>query len=300
LRALEIMGRAISHDFNNDLASIVRDAVAGCRSESDRIGNASSTISLTLDLAQVGLIRGNERDLRQAVVELLCNAIEATTDGGEIAVRLQSSGNEVRLIVQDNGVGMTEDIVDRCFEPFFTTQIGHGRGLGLSIVHGTVRRHAGRVGIHSRPSKGTTVTVTLPMPVGNPGVDQSQSSGSPPQQLRVLVADDNRSILTVVDAFLRCEGHSVDVARDSSDALSMYRVGQYDVVLTDQSMPHLTGMQLAVAIKEASPRQPIIMMTGYDAGDVGGEAIRGVDVVLQKPLTLASLQQALAKAVSRR
>jgi CheY-like chemotaxis protein/anti-sigma regulatory factor (Ser/Thr protein kinase) len=242
---------------------------------------------------------GNDHDLRQTVFELVANAIDATSSPGHVTLRVEPDGDQLRLIVQDDGVGMTEDVVERCFEPFFTTQVGHARGLGLSLVHGTVRRHRGRVDVKSQPGDGTTVTLTLPVNRETPN-DRAPASIDPQaRSLRVLVVDDNQSVLTIADALLRSEGHVVDVARSGDEALALFRAGGYDVMLTDQAMPHLSGVQLAVVVKSMSPTLPIIMMTGYDLGEGEDDAFPSVDVVLRKPLTLASLQTAIIAATSK-
>jgi CheY-like chemotaxis protein/nitrogen-specific signal transduction histidine kinase len=283
-----------------DLARVVLSAIAECHLSPEPVDGTTDSIEVALDLAPIPPIRGNLQDLRRALIELLSNAIEATGVHGKIDVRLRVVGTEICLTVQDNGVGMAKDLVERCHEPFVTTQVGSGRGLGLSIVYGTLRRHDGRLDVRSRPGRGTTVTAFLPAAFGSSSADSGQLASKPERSLRVLLVDDNRSLLTVVEAMLRSDDHVVDVARDGNEALAIYRASKYDVVLTDQSMPHLTGLQLAAAIKAAAPRQPVIMMTGYDPEDAAEGAGRAVDVIVRKPMTLATLQRALADAVASR
>jgi CheY-like chemotaxis protein/anti-sigma regulatory factor (Ser/Thr protein kinase) len=281
-----------------DLASLVRDCVAELHLAANPVDRASSTIGLTLDLAPIQPIRGNRQDLHQAVTELLTNAIEATATDGKIDVRLLDRDGEIQLFVRDNGVGMGEDLVERCHEPFVTTQGVSGRGLGLSIVFGTLRRHGRRLELQSRPGRGTIVTAVLSAARKSPWVDRAQAPCKPERSLRVLIVDDNRSLLTVIAAMLHSDGHVVDAARDGSEALARCRAGHYDVVLTDQSMPQLTGLQLAAEIKAAAPNQPVVIMTGYDPEDAGDGLGAAVDAIVQKPVTLAALQRALAHAMA--
>jgi CheY-like chemotaxis protein len=192
---------------------------------------------------------------------------------------------------------MTDEVRRRCLEPFFTTKGERGTGLGLSMVYGIVRRHAGMLDIQSEVGRGTTFVIRLPTQektaVANSGLTTKASISCP---LRVLVVDDDPLVRNVEAKYLEAAGHSVMRAASGPEGLEKFRAEKFDVVVLDRAMPGMSGDQLASAVKELSADTPVIMLTGFgDLMDATGEKPPHVDVLLSKPITLVGLQEAVRK-----
>jgi signal transduction histidine kinase/ActR/RegA family two-component response regulator len=253
-------------------------------------------IMIETDLGPVPGIAGNGADLREALTNLLFNAVDALPQGGTITLRTRADGDQVLLEVSDTGTGMPEEVRQRCLEPFFTTKGEHGTGLGLAMVYGIIQRHDGTLEIESAPGQGTTICLRFPAR-SEPLVPATrQSAVGPTRALHVLVVDDEERLRAVAVAYLTGDGHTVETAVDGVAGLARFLAGAFDLVITDQAMPGMTGDQLALAIKAASPTTPVIMMTGLgDLMEATGERPSGVDTVVSKPATLEELRRALAE-----
>jgi signal transduction histidine kinase len=206
-------------------------------------------------------------------------------------------GSWVEVAVSDTGTGMTEEVRQRCLEPFFSTKGERGTGLGLAMVFGTVQRHEGEIDIETEPGRGTTFILRFPvMRERGGGVEGRRQEEGLSRPLRVLVVDDNPTVRELVIAYLAIDGHTVDSATSGREGLEKFRAGHYDLVLTDRAMPEMGGDQMAAAVKRLAPRKPVIMLTGFgDMMQAADENPAGVDVVLSKPVTRSKLREALAK-----
>ncbi len=186
----------------------------------------------------------------------------------------------------------------RCLEPFFTTKGERGTGLGLAMVYGTAQRHGAELAIDSEPGVGTTMRLTfrfLAAPENErTGVD---SHGAETRALRILIIDDDPMVNEALTAALRAQGHAVVTANGGQEGIDAFgaahRGGErFDIVLTDLGMPYVDGRIVSAAVKELSPRTPIIMLTGWwQTGS--GEVTAHVDRVLGKPVRLRELRAAL-------
>lgn len=260
------------------------------------------SIALDTDLGAIPLISGRAEELREALTNLLFNAIDALPHGGIITVTTRpvdsDGGREsVDLIVRDTGIGMSEAVRDRVFEPFFTTKGIQGTGLGLSMVYGIVSRHGGTIDVASAPGQGTTVTVRLPaaqeaVPPASPPVGRAR----PLHSLRVLVIDDILLIAETLADILHLIGHEVAIATGGKEGLARLEAGGFDVVITDLGMPGMSGWDVAAAVKARWPGLPVILVTGW-AEEAGEERPAGavVDLMLAKPFTTEQLSRALAQ-----
>ena len=289
----------------------------------DQALSEGKTLAVETDLGSVAPVLGDAAELREALTNLIFNAVDATPHG-TITLRTRlaelggpigsasaeaalgaagSDGVTVLLEVTDTGVGMPEDVRRRCLEPFFTTKGVRGTGLGLAMVFGTVRRHNGTLEIDSQVGLGTTIRLHLPM--SSPRDETASGAGTasleaapaiPPAAFRALVVDDEPLVRQVACALLAAAGHSVTEAASGQEALEHLRARPFDLLVTDRAMPEMNGEQLAAAVKHLSPATRVVLLTGY--GDLmlaAGETPAGVDVVLGKPLTLYKLRQAVAR-----
>lgn len=261
---------------------------------------AGQTIEIRAALGNVPTIAANEGELREALVNLIFNAVDAIRTRGIITIRTEVQGRWLVITVTDDGVGMTPEVKARCLEPFFTTKADQGTGLGLGSVYGIVRRHDGEVDIQSEPQRGTSVALSIPLERGaeKPPTPKLPEQASLP--LRILIVEDEPLVREVLGVYLTEDHHQITTAINGREGLEKFQAGDFDLVLTDRAMPEMNGDQLAAEIKKLKPRQPLILLTGF--GDLmtgAGEQPDGVDLVVSKPFTLNTLRGAIAKSISK-
>jgi len=286
-----------------DLTAIVREAVEFTRprwqAEPQRRG---VTIATHLELTELPPILGNPPELREAMTNLIFNAVDAMPHGGALTVQGEAGPTEVTLRVRDTGIGMTPELQAKIFEPFFTTKGVGGAGLGLSVVYGILQRHGGRMEIASAPRQGTVITLTFQraVPVERATqVDASPATATATQ--RLLVIDDEPLVRKTIAGLLRMVGHAVVEAEDGPAGLALLARASVDLVLTDLGMPGMNGWEVARSVKTARPDIPVVLLTGWREQAHGEpEGRQHVDVILGKPVRLAELRQAILDAVSRR
>ena len=208
-------------------------------------------------------VSGVESEIREALVNLVFNAVDAMPNGGTLTLRTKISEKAVRLAlveVSDTGIGMEEDVRKRCLEPFFTTKGERGTGLGLAMVYGTVRRHNADIEIESAPGKGTTLRIIFPVPAtpaAVPGKDTAPFIV--PSRLRILVVDDDPLLIKSLRDTLETDGHVIVTAGGGQDGIHAFRTAfeskePFAVVITDLgNAPYVDGRQVASAIKGISP-----------------------------------------------
>jgi signal transduction histidine kinase len=255
-------------------------------------------LAMKTELQNIPSVEGSEAELREMLINVVFNAIDAIPAQGVVTFRTSADHKYARLEVEDTGTGMSEEVRLRCIEPFFSTKDERGTGLGLGIVYGIVRRHEGSITIESVPGEGTTVSITLPL------YKEQETRGSPEppavmeKPLRVLVVEDEPLVREVIEVYLREDHHEVQTAANGRLGLEKYREGTFDLVLTDRAMPEVSGDILAAEIKKINPRQPVILLTGFgDLMSGAGEKPEGIDLVVSKPFTLNSLRKAMTKAI---
>jgi PAS domain S-box-containing protein len=251
---------------------------------------------------------GNLTEVREALINLVFNAVDALPQGGTITLRARKMQDLLCLEVADSGVGMTEEQKRRCIEPFYTTKGAEGSGLGLSVVFGAIQRYKGKMEIESEPGKGTTVRLLFPVPRQRVGQSVPGKRTPVPKlpRLRILCIDDDRQVREALKAMLSHSGHQVEVCADGEEALAAFRSGKaaetgFDVVITDLGMPHMDGKTLAREIKELSPSTPVILLSGWgNFMNLDGERPEHVDCLLGKPPTLARLLAAIREVLKEK
>ncbi|HEY1725345.1 MAG TPA: response regulator [Steroidobacteraceae bacterium] len=255
------------------------------------------------------LVRGAANEIRDALTNLIFNAVDAIPEGGSIEISTsvvdRAAGEPARLVrlqVRDSGVGMDEDTRRRCIEPFFTTKGERGTGLGLAMVYGMTQRHQAILDIESASGAGTAIRIDFP--AGTQADKRAPVSAEPRAQsrnLRVLLVDDDRLLLQSMSSTLRDEGHEITAAEGGQAGLDAFHDAQrrrqpFDIVITDLGMPHVDGAQVIKSIRAASPQTPIVLLTGW------GQNVQGsnhqppkADRLLAKPPRLRELRAALAE-----
>ena len=288
-------------DGSVDLARCIDEVVALTqpRWKNQALGQGIG-ISVDKRVADVPLISGDAAGIREMLANLIFNAVDAMPQGGTITVRARPENGHVRLEVSDTGTGMSEEIRQRCLEPFFSTKGQHGTGLGLSLVHATIERHGGTLTVESEPGRGSTFIAKLPVPTTAAAADPEVEPTEPLGSLHVLLVDDDPIVRMSVVAQLTSQGHIVETAENGREGLDRFEGGRFELVVTDRAMPEMGGDQLAAAIERSAPDVPVIMLTGFgDLMGAKGERPPGVDAVVSKPVTLASLSAAIRKATAK-
>ena len=255
------------------------------------------TVRLTPRLAPPPvLVSGQSSALREVLVNLILNAIEAMPEGGDLGIETRRDGSWVKLQVSDTGIGMTEEVRDQVFRPFFTTKSAGSTGLGLSSAKDLVTGHGGSISVASTPGRGCTFTIALPSAESRPGpVDAAVEPALPPG-LRVLVVDDQRDFGDILREFLGAKGCSVAIVRSGRAALEALERHGFDLVLTDLLLPEVSGWEIARVAKRRSPGSRVILMSGnIVAEDLWSEA--SVDACLKKPIDLNKLLGVMAEVL---
>jgi len=286
-----------------DLNVAVRDAVEIAKPKWKQDAMSKGVrIAVELELAEVGQVIGNHLELTQVVENLIFNAVEAMPKGGVIKFRTSKQAESVILEVSDSGVGMSEETQKRLFEPFFTTK-ETGQGLGTSIVYGIIGRHNGRIAVESTVGAGTTFRITLPARVAGPEQSPQPVTAAPPPSRngRVLLVDDDEPVRAAYLAAIASAGHDVTPVASGQQAVAQLETAKFDLVITDLSMPGMSGYQVASAVKLFDPSIRVILLSGW-AVDPQSEQVRrsGIDAVLSKPCPTEELREAIQRALGAR
>jgi signal transduction histidine kinase/ActR/RegA family two-component response regulator/uncharacterized membrane protein affecting hemolysin expression len=250
-------------------------------------------------------IMGAEGEIRDALTNLIFNAVDAMPRGGVLTVRtdVKRTGGDMQLViveVVDTGVGMDEETRRRCLEPFFTTKGERGTGLGLAMVYGMIQRHSAEFEIDSAVGTGTTMRIAFPA-YTQPllAAQRATTPHQPIRRLRVLVIDDDPIIIKALEDALGGDGHVVVSASGGQIGLDTFAsargtANEFALVITDLGMPHVDGRRVAEGIKRLSPKTPVIMLTGWGNRMLAEhDTPAHVNRVLSKPPRLAELRGAL-------
>jgi PAS domain S-box-containing protein len=265
-----------------------------------------------------GTILANPTNIHQIVVNLCTNAFHAMeAAGGVLTVAMKNveldegelageddllPGPYVLLSVRDTGPGMTPEILARIFDPYFTTKgVGKGSGMGLAVVHGIVKNYGGMVQVESVAGSGTIFRVYLPrVGKGSAAAESMQEWALPSGQERILYVDDEISIAEMGKAMLSGLGYRVTASINPLEALEEFRrrPGEFDLLITDQTMPKMSGVQLAQEVRKIRPELPVILSTGYSAA-IGEDSAGGMGIryFIMKPLTMRMLAETVRRAL---
>ena len=252
---------------------------------------SGSSIAVRVEAGEGAFAAGSSAEIRQVLTNIFLNAVQAMPDGGEITLRTGREGVSSWVSIADTGVGMSPEVRERVFEPFFTTRGVEGTGLGLSVAYGIVRRHDGSIVVESEPGKGTTVTVYLPY--GRPSgsrVANDETECEETTRARILVVDDEAPFAQVMVEMLQELGHEAVAVYNGRSALDELGKNGFDVVFTDLGMPGMSGREVADAAKKLAPQARVVLLTGWD-DDVVRRDVEdaSVDLVLTKPLKMEQL-----------
>jgi len=305
-------------DHNFELVSvdqILMDASEITRPRWKNCAEASNIhISLDLQIGSNAMVMGDDSELREVLVNMVFNAVDAMPEGGRLTLSSQTIDQQVVIKVVDSGVGMYPEVRSRIFDPFFTTKGKAGLGLGLAVSFGIIRRHSGNIEVESQYGHGTEFRITLPVAkiaetrlikrelivetLEPPSVIAAPPDTLPPA--RLLVVDDEVFVLDLLNEILECEHCEVVLAQDGTEALARFREQEFDGVFTDVGMPGMSGWELAREIRQLNKTIPIAIITGW--GEIVGsneQRAAGVDWVVAKPFTADRIAELVREINSR-
>jgi signal transduction histidine kinase len=304
-----------------DLSAIAAEVLAFTEPAWQAIPGGAA-VQVVRDLPPGVWVRGIPGELREALVNLVQNGVDAMPAGGTLTVRAFRVGGDACVAVRDSGAGMSAEVRERAFEPFFTTKGVRGSGLGLAEVYGIARRHRGTASIASVPGRGTEVVLRLPAEAAPAGAEAGAPAGAPagaeaasaspvvpggeaegapvmapaiaaPGALRILVVEDQVDSRDYLVRVLRADGHAVEEAEDCAGARARLAAAPFDLLLADAGLPDGDGWALVREAQRGWPTLRAGVVTGWDAGPERQEA-SGVAFVLRKPWQVAELQAHVA------
>ncbi|MDX1420473.1 MAG: response regulator [Rubricoccaceae bacterium] len=259
-------------------------------------------IELESDLSAPPLIQGSPTELREVLVNLVLNAVQAMPSGGVLRLRTYPHPSRGAVVeVEDTGVGMSEHVRARIFEPLFTTKGEGGTGMGLTVSYGIIQEHNGAVEVESEPGRGTLFRLSFPAAQKDArpapdsgGAAPAERTDAPGLLARILVVDDEPMVRSVTANLLRFKGHTVAEAVGGAEALGLLDAGSFDLVITDLSMPEMNGRELARHVRDRHPGLPIILLTGDTDAH---ESADDLDAVVQKPYKLDALEAVIRQVL---
>jgi len=280
-----------------------------------------TTIEIKEDLAApAATVLADPTQFNQILMNLGANAAHAMREnGGLLEVKLQevsldhsdllqhpelTPGPYVMLSVSDTGQGMDQETMGRIFDPFFTTkEVGEGTGMGLAVVHGIVKSGGGEITVASRPAEGTTFTILLPKITGEVAPAAAVLPPLPTGHESILFVDDEKMLADLTREMLKKLGYEVVAQTSSLEALKFFQAQpeKFDLVITDQTMPHMTGMQLAQECRHLRPDIPIILCTGFsEKVSLANVKAAGINDLLMKPFVMRNLAATIRKVLEKK
>jgi PAS domain S-box-containing protein len=277
-----------------------------------------TTIEILQDIQSDSMVMADPTQIHQVLMNLCTNAGYAMQEtGGTLEVSLtnveldshfterypdMAPGPHIRLTVSDTGHGMTPDVLDRIFDPFFTTKgLGEGTGMGLSVVHGIVKSFGGTITVYSEPGKGSTFHVYLPIVEDLKDEREIEATGLlPTGNERILLIDDEKLLADIGKRILASLGYEVITRTSSIEALELFRAqpDRFDLVITDMTMPNMTGGELAREFMQIRPDIPIILCTGFSKLITEDKAkAMGIRELVMKPFAIRDMADTIRKVL---
>ncbi len=249
-------------------------------------------------------ISGIASELTEVIVNIVSNAIDAMPNGGVIRISsapYQAEGSHyVEIRISDTGVGMSNEVKRKIFDPFFSTKGPKGTGLGMSVAYGIVSRHHGNIAIESELGQGTTCLLYFPAARQDERTIRARAAVMEREKIRILVIDDEDVIRDFLAEMFATVGYQADVAGTGSEGIALFDSGRYDLVFSDLGLPEMSGWDVAKAIRARNTQVPIVLLSGWgiQVDDVRIQEC-GVDMVLSKPCQMDELLNAVEEALKR-
>ncbi|HEX8888461.1 MAG TPA: ATP-binding protein, partial [Pyrinomonadaceae bacterium] len=250
-----------------DVSLLLRDAIEITRTRWENEARVRGLrYDVVLSAACPYYAQGSASELREVFVNLIVNAVDAMPLGGQLNISCERDDDHLVLRFQDTGLGMSEDVRERIFEPFYTTKGAHGTGLGLAVSYGIIERHEGRFSVESELGRGTTFEIALPVAEPIATVESAPVERHDTPAMNILVIDDEEFVRETLADMLLMLGHSVKAVAGGREGLRELSTGDYELVFTDLSMPEMDGWEVAREIRHRWPGMNVILITGHGTG----------------------------------
>jgi signal transduction histidine kinase/CheY-like chemotaxis protein len=287
------------------VAELLKDACEMTRPRWER-KSEFAPIHFVLHADSLAYVKGDPVELREVLVNMIYNAVDAMPNGGEIEVSSMEMRDRTVISITDSGTGMGPEVKSRLFDPFFSTKGRKGTGMGLAVSFGIIRRHEGAIEVESEPGRGTTFKIFLPrvtsVETQNPINVDTCAPNEVNDKLRVLVVDDETHVRDVLIEALEAEGCEVLSAQSGDIALALFDQyeGKIDAVFTDIGMPEMSGWELVNEIRERSKTLPLAIVSGWaDAISVESRNSVKADWVIAKPFDIDKISE-IAQQIAQR
>ena len=247
-------------------------------------------INLTSDLADVPLVNAQETGIREVLINLIYNAIDALPDGGDIKVSTCISGANIVIRVTDSGTGIKDSLKTKIFDPFFTSKDQSHSGLGLSISYGIIKQHAGTIEMESSDDEGTTILITLPGIISEDDQYNGKSRAQPRENTEILMIDDDMTAKYLMSEVLKDEGYNVIIAESGLSGLEKVGEQAFDIVIIKLNMHDLSGLEIARQIRSDDDSILIVIILEWD-DEIDDQIIKeiGINLVIKKPYQINSI-----------
>jgi len=254
-------------------------------------------IDIVTQIGELPPVFGDSAELREALLNIFFNSIDAMPEGGKITVKGEKRKDQIVLSIKDTGVGIPSDVKNKIFEPFFTTKGRSGSGLGLSVAYGIVKRHGGTIEAESSIGKGTTITIKLSAAEGVQVKVCQEYEPSAVKSLKILLVDDDPEVKDMLKLMLEHLGHEVTGADSGEAAINTFEVVDFELVITDLGMPDMSGREVAQIVKEIKPGTPVVLITGWGV-QLDQKEMKDIDGIIAKPFSKDVLSAKIAEVMS--
>ena len=281
-----------------DLREVVESALQMAESRRVKLNEREGiNVEIETKLGDITPVEGDAAELREGLLNIIFNAMDAMPDGGKITLSVSKAKKWATLAISDTGIGMSEEVKKKIFEPFFTTRTHKGTGLGLAVTYGIIQRHRGEILVESKEGVGSTFKIRLPVCEGAVCKKGTAGKAEVMRSVSILMVDDNPEVAGVLGLTLKRLGHKVTEANSGEAAINTFEVGNFDLVITDLGMPDMSGHEVAKIVKEIKPGTPVLVISGW-GGQLNLDEMPEVDGVIAKPFSRDILTEKIASLMS--
>ena len=288
------MGKSTAKHISLNMVEIIEQSINFSKPKWKDVAQAGgATYEMdTEGLSPVRAVLGNPPELREIVINIINNAIDAMPEGGRITFQTWEKGDTVFIGIADDGCGMSKEVQSKIFDPFYTTKGLEGSGLGMSVSYGIIGKHGGKIDLISKEGKGTIFTIEFPVATEEilPETSIEPVIDIQAENYRILVVDDVKEISDLLHVFLSRQGYNVDSVESGDAAIKMLERERYDLVICDLGMPQVSGWDVIKVVESLDKKPKIGLITGWaDMLDSLNQDDMGIDFIISKPIKYKKL-----------